>query len=65
MIFSPEQEIVDQVYNMIQAGDLEGLKKLTKNMESSDIANMTKAGSKSVLVYAIQYERRDIIRWLV
>ena len=50
---------------MIQAGDLEGLKKLTKNMESSDIASMTKAGSKSVLVYAIQYERRDIIRWLV
>ena len=65
MIFSPEQEIVDRVYNMIQAGDLEGLKKLTKNMESSDIASMTKAGSKSVLVYAIQYERRDIIRWLV
>ena len=50
---------------MIQAGDLDGLKQLTRTIPPANLINMRMTGSQTVLIYAVDKERRDIIRWLV
>lgn len=50
---------------MIDAGDLDGLKTLTKNIPPTDLVNMRKSGLYSILIYAVDKERRDIVKWLV
>lgn len=50
---------------MIEAGDLEGLRKLTKTIPPKDLVEMTMTGKQTVLIFAVDKERRDIVRWLV
>lgn len=51
---------------MIEANDLDGLKHLTKNIPPSDLVKMTINGQMyTPLIFAIDKERRDIVRWLV
>ena len=50
---------------MIEIGDLEALKKLTKAILPGDLVEMRRAGQSNVLIYAVDKDRRDIVRWLV
>jgi len=57
--------VIDQAFTMIDAGDLDGLKTLTRNIPPKDLVNMRKSGLYSILIYAVDKERRDIVKWLV
>ena len=50
---------------MVQVGDLDGIKKLTKNMDARDVVSMRRPGRKSILIFAIDSERLDIVKWLI
>ena len=65
IVLKPGQSVIDQVFTMIDAGDLDGLKTLTRNIPPKDLVNMKKSGLYSILIYAVDKERRDIVKWLV
>ena len=50
---------------MIEADDLIGLKNLTKNIPPADLVKMTISGQYTPIIFAIDKERRDIVKWLV
>lgn len=50
---------------MIEVNDLDGLRALTKNIPPKDLVEMSLPGLKTILIYAVDREKRDIIRWLV
>ena len=50
---------------MVEAGDLDGLKRLTRNIPPTDLVKMSITGQYTPLIFAIDKERRDIVRWLV
>jgi len=44
LIFRPNKSVVQEVFNMIEADDLIGLKNLTKNIPPADLVKMTISG---------------------
>ena len=65
VIFKPSDLLVRQVFSMIEQGDLTGLKALTKDVPPKNLVEMNLHGQQSVLIYAVEKERRDIVRWLI
>ena len=57
--------MVQQVFNLIEIGELDELKKLTKTIPPASLINMRMAGSQTVLIYSVDKEKRDIMRWLI
>lgn len=44
LILRPGDTVINQVFTMIEAGDLDGLKMLTKKMPPSDLVSMRRMG---------------------
>ena len=65
LILKPSKSIVDQVFTLTEAGDLDGLKQLTRTIPPRDLVEMSAPGRRSILIFAVDSERRDIVRWLV
>ena len=50
---------------MIEVGELDELKKLTKTIPPASLVSMRMTGSQTVLIYSVDKEKRDIMRWLI
>ena len=54
------------MYDLIKEGNLEALKKLTKNIPHAQIVKMKQhEKGPSPLIFAVCNERRDIVLWLL
>ena len=55
-----------EVFKLIESGDLVGLKTLTKDMPPADLVKMQVTGQLyTPLIQAVNYDRHEIVRWLV
>ena len=50
---------------MVEVGDLDALKSLTKTIPPQDLVEMVKPGQSALLNFAVDKDRRDIVRWLI
>ena len=66
ILLKPDPEIVRRVFSLVEAGDLDELKRVTKSIPPRDLVQMTQRGMQfSLLIKAVDSERRDIVRWLI
>ena len=65
LILKPSRSIVDQVFSLTEVGDLDELKQLTRTIPPQNLVEMSSPGRRSILIFAVDCERRDIVRWLV
>mmetsp|Transcript_28915 Transcript_28915/g.35748 ORF Transcript_28915/g.35748 Transcript_28915/m.35748 type:complete len:209 (+) Transcript_28915:12-638(+) len=65
MVFKPGDDVVRQVFRLVEQGDLEALKALTKDIPPKNLVEMTNSARYTLLIYAVDCERREIVRWLI
>ena len=66
LFWKPTPEIVQQVFTLVENGNLDELKRVTKAIPPKDLASMKQRGIQySPLIKAVDSERRDIVRWLI
>lgn len=66
LLLKPDPEIVRRVFALVEKGDLDELKRVTRKIPPADLIEMKQSGMEySLLIKAVDSERRDIVRWLL
>lgn len=64
LFLKPSKTDQQLIFHCIESGNLENLKTLSNKIPPHILVNMRQPGSYTPLIFAIDYDRRDIVLWL-